>query len=157
MNVISSSKARYSGRVQRVLLLSAGFLCCVLPAMSQTQGNLNWGGTNPLPEGNGKQIVEAVCAQCHGLDRLSRVDEWTVRAEFARKDWQVIVNRMVLLGASRKYRTNGLRTLKNDEISVVIEYLARNFVGVPRPAAVVIPGPVEVSIHEWAMPTRSSI
>ena len=120
MNAISGSKAHDSGRVQKALLLSAIFLCFVLPARSQSQ----------LPDGNGKETVQAVCTQCHGLETVTR-------ARMTPGEWRNVVTQMVAQGAP----------LTEDQIAVVSDYLARNFVGQPKPAAVVIPGSVEVSIQ----------
>jgi len=124
--MILSSKAIDSGKVQFACLPLLVLLCTVLPARSQSQ----------LPEGNGKQMVERACVQCHDLQRVTS-------ARYSREDWQDVVNVMV---------NNFGATLSRDEIGVVAEYLAKNFVGEPTPAAVVIPGSVEVSIKEWVVP-----
>jgi cytochrome c5 len=63
-----------------------------------------------LPEGTGKALIVKACVECHGLDRI------TLR----RKDevaWRASVKDMVRLGAE----------LKQDEETVVVEYLARHF------------------------------
>ena len=39
----------------------------------------------------------------------------------------------------------------------MIDYLAKNFPGERKPAGVVIPGKVEVSIREWVVPTPGSL
>jgi len=100
MNLNSSSKARFSDRVPRALLLSAVVLCFVFPARSQIQ----------LPDGNGKQDLERVCTLCHELDELSKVN-------FSPADWGYLVERMVAYGAP----------LPKDRVPVVAEYLARAF------------------------------
>src|SRR5207244_4439167 len=46
--------------------------------------------------------------------------------------------------------------LPADQKADVTEYLAKSFPEQPRPAPVVIPGPVKVSIKEWNVPTLGS-
>jgi mono/diheme cytochrome c family protein len=45
-----------------------------------------------LPDGTGKDVVEANCSVCHGLDRVAA-------AKRAPDQWTAIVHRMVFLGA----------------------------------------------------------
>ena len=116
-------------RTSLVPLMVATFLCSVLPARAQSQ----------LPEGSGKQLVESACARCHGVDLVAR-------ARFAREDWQDTLNLMVDFGAA----------LTKTDMPVVVEYLAKNFPGEPKPPAVVVPGSVQVSIKEWMVPTPGS-
>jgi cytochrome c5 len=72
-----------------------------------------WAGTGAqLPEGEGKGIVEAACASCHGLDVLAG-KQWD------RERWQTVVAAMVDRGAS----------LKTAEADQVAAYLAKNFGG----------------------------
>ena len=63
-----------------------------------------------LPEGEGKEIVAGKCTICHSLDRI--VDTHATAA-----GWEGIVKEMVSEGAP----------LENDEIPVVVNYLAKNF------------------------------
>ena len=67
-------------------------------------------GQTPLPEGKGKEMVEAVCTQCHGLRE-------TTSARLTAQEWQSILNDMVARGAP----------LFDEENEVVAEYLAKNF------------------------------
>ena len=63
-----------------------------------------------LPEGNGKKLVQDICSGCHGLD--------VVTSQHATKEgWASIVDYMVQRGASAK----------DDEIAIMVEYLAKNF------------------------------
>ena len=70
-----------------------------------------------LPPGNGKKLVESDCASCHSLSRI------TSRGHTA-KDWQNIVYIMFNAGAP----------LREDQISVVATYLAKNFPALNEPA-----------------------
>ena len=111
-------------KVQTALLLTAVFLA-VVPAKSQ------------LPEGDGKAIVQRACGICHGLDQVAR-------GQYSRRGWENRINRMIEHGA----------VVKPEEIPIAADYLAKNFVDVPAPPAVLIPGPVEVSIMEWKVPNK---
>ena len=134
MNTVSGSSAWYWGRVQRAFWLTAIFLCFVPAGRIQGQG----GDSVPLPEGNGKEIVQAACLGCHGPERITRVG-------LTPQEWQRVMNDMIAVGTS----------LTPDQIPVVTEYLAKNFPD-RSPKAVLIPGSVEVAIREWTVPTPSS-
>ena len=84
----------------KVLLIPAMLFWLALPSMAQSS----------LPEGNGKEIVEIVCSQCHGLNNLTD-------ARRTREDWDSVVSDMVARGAP----------LLIDEIDTVSAYLAMNF------------------------------
>jgi len=67
-----------------------------------------------LPAGKGKALVENTCGSCHGLD--------VVIAQHATKDgWQSIVDYMVSRGA----------TGTPEEISTIVDYLAKNYPAAP--------------------------
>ncbi|MGP0076385.1 MAG: helix-hairpin-helix domain-containing protein [Bryobacteraceae bacterium] len=67
-----------------------------------------------LPAGKGKALVENTCGSCHGLD--------VVTAQHATKDgWQSIVDYMVSRGA----------TGTPEELSTIVDYLAKNYPTVP--------------------------
>jgi virginiamycin B lyase len=83
-----------------------GVLCAAASAPAQTV---------TLPEGNGKDIVETVCAQCHPLSLVTKVG-------YSRPDWEILVKAMVFRGAK----------LTPDQVPVVIDYMAANF---PKQAA----------------------
>jgi competence ComEA-like helix-hairpin-helix protein len=67
-------------------------------------------GASSLPPGNGKAIVQRTCKGCHALKVVT-----AKRA--SRQQWSVLVNQMVSRGAD----------LEDEEIEVVIDYLAKNF------------------------------
>jgi mono/diheme cytochrome c family protein len=63
-----------------------------------------------LPEGKGKDLLQQICADCHGLD--------VITSQRATKDgWASIVDSMVSRGA------NGTK----EQLDTIIEYLAKNF------------------------------
>ena len=109
----------------------AAFLCSVLPARAQGQQ----GQQAQLPEGTGKELVQTTCSQCHGLNMIT--SHWGE----TREGWETLFSSMV--------------ALPDDRRTAIADYLAKNFPVKPAPAAVVIPGPVNVSIKEWIVPTLS--
>ena len=109
-------------------LVAGTLLLTTLPAGSQSA----------LPDGPGRQIVERSCVQCHGVAQIAR-------AGHDREGWRNTVAMMVTAGAK----------LAPSEVDTVVDYLARN-VPAKDNAAVVIPGPVQVSIREWVVPTAGS-
>jgi virginiamycin B lyase len=113
-----------------VTLMATALLCSALPAQGQVQ----------LPEGQGKETVQAVCTRCHTLDRV-------VSAELSQKEWESMVAIMVNAGAP----------LPKDQFSVVVDYLSKNFHDNTKPAAVGVPGSVEATIQEWPVPTPGSL
>ncbi|HEY7680776.1 MAG TPA: cytochrome C [Terriglobia bacterium] len=139
MDVIAASKAGHRSSLQRAALLSVALLWSVWPALGQNQGQGQGQNAVQLPEGAGKQLVESACVQCHNLNRAVGGGGRT------RAEWQGVLDMMVTSGAP----------LAKDQVPVVLDYLATNFPDTS-PKAVVVPGPVEVSIKEWTVPTPGS-
>jgi competence protein ComEA len=80
------------------------FLALIIPAHSQTSKE------SSLPEGDGKELVETVCDQCHGLKDVTDLRKTS-------QEWRDIVQDMVARDAP----------LLDDEVDVVVAYLAKNF------------------------------
>jgi hypothetical protein len=77
------------------------FLACVFsPVFAQ----------DALPDGEGRDIVEDVCNQCHSL--LNITDSKRTTAQ-----WQYVVSQMIAQGAP----------LEEYEIDTVVSYLSKNF------------------------------
>lgn len=114
-------------------LAAAALLCALGPAGIQGQR----GQQTPvqLPEGNGKEIVQTTCTQCHALNLVAN-------AGYTRDGWQTVISSMI--------------DLPKDQSAVITEYLAKNYPEKPKPPAVVIPGSVTVSIKEWVVPSLGS-
>jgi virginiamycin B lyase len=110
---------------------AAALAAVLLPAHAQ-QGGANF------PDGPGKETVVAVCGACHDINRLS--------AGYTPEGWLTVTNMMRNFGAP----------VRDDQWDTVRAYLIRNFPEKPRPPAVLIPGPVEVNIMEWPLPTPGS-
>jgi virginiamycin B lyase len=108
-------------------IIAATLLCSTVAVRAQE-----------LPPGNGREIVAAVCGGCHDVNRI--------RAGYSTVGWQSVMHMMHNMEAP----------VPKDKWPVVTEYLTKNFPEKPRPAAVLIEGPVQVSIKEWPVPTPGS-
>src|SRR6266481_4869066 len=123
--------------------MSKNFLFGILIALvfSSTLSAQGQGGqpARPLPEGNGKTIVETACTVCHAVTMITSTGH-------TREDWQLLMERMVSAGAD----------VPQSQIAMVTDYLTKNFPEGNVPKAVIIPGPVKVSFKEWKVPTVGS-
>jgi competence protein ComEA len=63
-----------------------------------------------LPEGKGKDLLQKICADCHGLDVI-------VNMKASKDGWQSVVDSMVGRGASGT----------KEELDTIVDYLAKNF------------------------------
>jgi virginiamycin B lyase len=116
------------------LSAAAGVLSAV--AFTATVSGQPGGAAVQLPEGPGKQQVEATCARCHGLNLITNY--WGE----SKQGWHDLIGTMV--------------ALPKEQADTVTTYLATNFPVKPAPAAVVVKGPVDVTIREWLVPTLGS-
>jgi cytochrome c5 len=64
---------------------------------------------NPLPAGDGRDLVSVACSQCHYLGTIAKIRDGAA-------GWRMYVNNMVLRGAQ----------LTPDEINKVVDYFALN-------------------------------
>jgi len=81
---------------------------------------------NPLPPGDGRDIVAVACSQCHGLNAITQLREGP-------QAWRHQVYDMVERGAQ----------VSPDEIDTVVKYLTANFgPGIPFPG----PSPAPVTL-----------
>src|SRR5437016_4426471 len=139
----TSSKTRYgTARVASTEEIMSGKplqfgLVALLAVSSTLQGQTP--PSVPLPEGTGKEAVQASCAQCHALTRVTG-------AGHTAAEWQSVVAMMVNQGAK----------LPKEQVPVVVSYLSKNFPPKNRPAAVAVAGTMQVNITEWDVPTPGS-
>jgi cytochrome c5 len=84
----------------------AGF--CALAIVAATAPGFAQ-NANPLPPGDGRDIVAVACSQCHYLGTIAKIRDGA-------PGWRVYVNNMVLRGAQ----------LTAPEIDKVVDYLALN-------------------------------
>ena len=109
--------------------LAAGILCFVSVVWAQQQ----------LPEGPGKTVIEHSCLGCHEPVRITS-------AGYNREDWQNVVHMMLNVGAP----------VPPEQVSVITDYLVKNFPEKPKPAPSLIAGSAHVEIKEWMVPTPGS-
>ena len=82
----------------------------MIPTASTVSGAQPKSTAATLPDGEGKDLIQRSCTQCHGLDKIT-----TTRKD--RKGWQTCVKDMVSLGAK----------LRPAEQEKVVAYLVKNF------------------------------
>jgi len=115
----------------RMRLVLASTFCAGLalsaPAAAQR------GGQAPLPEGEGKELVESACTRCHGLGQIGG------SAGYDAAGWQDLLGTMVALPQSQARRAAG--------------YLAMHFPPRPDRAPTLVPGDARIEITEWVVPT----
>lgn len=105
-----------SGRV--ALALAATVMAAASPSHAQQGGN-------PLPPGDGRDLVAVACSQCHYLGTIAKIRDGAA-------GWRVYVSNMVLRGAQ----------LTPAEVDKVVNYLASNLgpgSNLPPPRPVVLP------------------
>src|SRR6266481_1556448 len=113
-----------------VALIATAFALIPLAAQAQAPG------PGPaLPQGAGKEMVEAVCTQCHQTNMI------TGSSGYTRDGWKELVGTMIDLSPNPEWR------------DTITEYLATNFPPNTRRAPKLIPGSAEISFTEWQMPT----
>ena len=114
------------------VLIAGTFLSLGLPTSTRAQR----GQAIQLPAGAGQELVQGSCTDCHRLNLIANSPGYTAEG------WEKLFSSMVALPSA--------------ETELVARYLATNFPVRPAPEAVVIPGPVEVSITEWLAPSLGS-
>jgi competence protein ComEA len=63
-----------------------------------------------LPAGKGKEVLERMCVNCHGLEQITS-------QRYSKKFWGSVVDDMVSRGAEGS----------EDDVNAIISYLSRNF------------------------------
>ena len=109
---------------------AALFLASAFTAEAQRGGR---GGQVQLPEGPGREVVEASCTSCHALNQI------TGSAGYSQDGWKHVIDSMV--------------RLPDDRLAAATSYLAREFPEKPARRPTLVPGPVEVTFKEWMVPT----
>ena len=119
--------------------IASGFSILLVAALigpAGTQGQGRGRGQTALPDGPGKDEVQATCTKCHATNLIVQA------GGNSRQEWIDLFNTMV--------------ALPKDQSNVIADYLAKNFPPQPRPQPVEIPGSVMVSFKEWVAPTLGS-
>lgn len=65
---------------------------------------------DPLPEGDGKKLVEKICLDCHGAETI-------VAQKHTKQEWDDVISDMIQKGA----------TGKDEEFDGIVAYLTKNF------------------------------
>jgi virginiamycin B lyase len=117
-------------RLFRLSLIPA-FVSFALPLEAQP-------AQQDFPEGTGKQTFLSHCGACHDLNRA--------RAGYTPEGWRTVMRMML----------NFEVPVPPDQVDVLTDYLIKSFPERPRPAAVVIDGPMQASIKLWPVPTPGS-
>ena len=106
--------------------LAIGLVCTTATAQRFPAGE--------LPEGPGKELVEAACTSCHSASAIMRSAGYDTPER-----WQEVFASMM--------------TLPEDEAQAIARYLAEHFPEKPERRPVLVPGDVEIDIKEWTVPT----
>jgi len=86
-------------------VVSALFALAIIVAASPSRAQ----NANPLPEGDGRDLVAVACSQCHYLGTIAKIRD-------GEAGWRLYVSNMVLRGAQ----------LTGPEVDKVVDYLALN-------------------------------
>jgi virginiamycin B lyase len=99
-----------------------------VPLAAQAQGPA-------LPQGPGRDAVEAACTGCHQTNMVTQSSGYT------HDGWKELIGTMIDL--SRSPETE----------AAITQYLAANFPPNTKRAAKLVPGSAEITFKEWVMPT----
>ena len=113
----------------RVLLVIT-MVSLVAPYPAEAQRG---GGQVQLPEGPGRDVVQARCVSCHGLNQI------TGAAGYNQAGWKHVIDSMIVLSA--------------DQMAAATQYLAAHFPEKPGRRPTLIPGTAKVTFKEWIVPT----
>jgi len=113
-----------------VLTLLAVASVFSLGGTHQSQGQR---GQVQLPDGPGRDFVQANCTSCHGLNQV------TGSAGYNKEGWASLVSTMVVV--------------PKDQADVVHAYLATNFPEKPERRPTLVSGNVTIKFTEWLVPT----
>jgi virginiamycin B lyase len=93
-----------------------------------------YGQAAPLPDGDGRQMVEGVCTACHGINLVQNSSGYT------REGWEELILTMIDLSGT-------------PELETISAYLAAHFPENDRRKPVLMPGEVSIAFQEWRAPT----
>jgi virginiamycin B lyase len=103
------------------------FCCMIAPAAAQNQ-------LAALPDGPGKETVEAICTACHQPNQILNSSGYT------REQWEELFSDMIDLSDSPDKDT-------------IAAYLAEHFPPNTRRTPKLVPGEVAITFKEWKVPT----
>ncbi|MCZ4350926.1 hypothetical protein O4H61_00210 [Roseovarius aestuarii] len=88
-----------------------------------------------LPDGEGREMTEAICTACHGVNMIERSSGYT------RDDWHFLTSTMIDLSGDPETEAE------------ILDYLAANFPPTDNRAATPVAGPLNIRLEEWKVPT----
>lgn len=109
-----------------VTLIFAGYF--LLPV-----GSARAGEATQLPEGDGKALVQGMCAACHDLNLITR------SSGYSREHWRELVSSMMNLSG----------TPAEEQIT---QYLAKHFPAHDKLKPTLVPGEASITFREWKVP-----
>jgi virginiamycin B lyase len=110
-------------------LLVTTAMFALAPMAAQAQGQ-----RPPLPDGNGKALVENLCTLCHQTNMI------TASLGYTKADWKELIGTMIDLSPSP------------DMHEMLTDYLAQHFPPNTRRAPTLVSGPVQITWKEWVNP-----
>ena len=116
-------------RLSRRSTLLASLLCLAFPAAgeaAQAQAN--------LPDGEGKDLVQAMCTVCHNANQIVN------SAGYTQDQWKELISYMVDISGRPQEET-------------IARYLAANFPPNTRRASTQVPGNMSIAFTSWTVPT----
>ena len=113
---------------RKALVLTAASVLAAFPAHAQQGGQ-----QRTLPEGPGRDIVQASCGSCHGLNNIFGA------AGYDEAGWRHVIGSMIALPEAQEAQ--------------VVSYLARSFPPTTDRAPTRVAGGSQVKITEWVAPT----
>ena len=111
-------------------ILSSVFLFASVSPAALAQNS----SSSTLPDGAGKELVQAVCSGCHDVSRISRSAGYD-----SPQEWRRVFSTMI--------------DLKDDQAIVVANYLAKHFPEDPSRRPTLVAGDTQIEITEWTTPT----
>jgi virginiamycin B lyase len=108
--------------------LAGALSWALVPFAAQGQGA-------DLPDGEGKELVAAVCTACHQTNQITRSSGYTAEG------WRELTGTMIDLSGSP------------EDQAAILAYLAMHFPPNDARAPKLVPGEAEIAFKEWVVPT----
>jgi virginiamycin B lyase len=129
--------------VKRILWILAPVLVASLGSASSTAAQRNQAqaaqrnqAQATLPEGPGRELVQATCTGCHGVNQIMG------STGYDRETWRYLISTMV--------------KLPDVQADAIASYLARNFAPKNDRRPVLVSGDAQIEFKEWTVPTLGS-
>jgi virginiamycin B lyase len=88
-----------------------------------------------LPDGDGRDLVEAICTGCHNTNQILR------SSGYSADEWKELTGTMIDLSGGA------------EEQQQIVAYLAEHFPPNDRRTPTLVPGDAEIEFTEWVVPT----